>query len=169
MPLPPKKEQQFSRKEDFLTNNKIGLQKQELSVNRTEMANKELIHNMDEPKIQKISDPHKNNHKRAIEFSKELINKPDPELGGRIIRTSMGIRQTKRNRELFVESEKYTHMRKELKSTTQNVATIESKFRTILNLKETEDSKLIELSEICEDLQKRLLLIDRIIFQKYGR
>lgn len=72
----------------------------------------------------------------------------------------------KRPASVFIESHNYSSMLKDFDSISKNMSVIESRYKSILDLKNNEDSHLIELSKNCEDLQKKLLFVDRIIFER---
>ena len=56
-------------------------------------------------------------------------------------------------------------MIKDLESINKNVAVIESKFNSIIHIKDQEDSKINKLASTCEELQKKLLYIDKVVFE----
>lgn len=76
-------------------------------------------------------------------------------------------RSHKRSKQpLFVETKKYKKMVSDLNSIKNNMSVIESKYSTIIKIKDQEDSKMNKLASTCEDLQRKLLYIDKVLFDR---
>ena len=161
---------------------KIGLEKVEPDINNIENRNKELIQDFNHTNTNQDLNSFKHNTQNIVnnepihnqipvnhDIPQKSINNNEQLFSKIEENIKLKEREKKYNRNnvepIFIETKDHEKMIKDLESINKNVAVIESKFNSIIHIKDQEDSKINKLASTCEELQKKLLYIDKVVFE----